>query len=218
MSIKIKILSFDLDGTIITKKFVDTVWLEGIPKLYAAKNSISIEDAKRYILSEYNKIGDSRIEWYDIRYWFKKFNLGNNWQKLLESYKNEIELYPEVVPVLENLSKKCKLILSSNAKREFIDIELRESKIGKYFSQVFSSTSDFNIVKKTGEFYERICNILRIEPSEMIHIGDHKEFDYIIPRKLGVKPFYLDREGKEKGDFVVKDLNDFQNKISKFLE
>ena len=75
-----KILSFDLDGTIITKKFVDTVWLEGLPKLYAEKNGLSLRKAKEYIFSEYEKIGDGRIEWYDIKYWFKKFNLGDNWQ------------------------------------------------------------------------------------------------------------------------------------------
>ena len=213
-----KILSFDLDGTIITKKFVDTVWLEGLPKIYAEKNGLSLGKAKEYIFSEYEKIGDGRIEWYDIKYWFKKFNLGDNWQGLLESYKDKIELYPEVKSVLRSLYQERKLVLSSNAKREFIDIELRESKIGKYFSQVFSSTSDFGIVKKTGEFYRRICDILRIEPSEMIHIGDHKEFDYLIPRKMGVTCFYLDREGKEEGEFVVKDLKDFQKKISRFLE
>jgi len=212
-----KILSFDLDGTIITKKFVDTVWLEGLPKLYAERNRLSLEVAKEYIFSEYEKIGDGRIEWYDIKYWFRKFNLGDNWQKLLESYRDKIELYPEAESVLESLSHEGKLVLSSNAKREFIDIELRESKIGKYFSHIFSSTSDFGIVKKTGEFYRRICDVLRIEPSEMIHIGDHKEFDYLIPRKMGVISFYLDREGKEEGEFIVRDLKDFHERISRFL-
>ena len=82
-----------------------------------------------------------------------------------------------------------------------------------YFTHVFSCTSDFDEVKKTPDVYVSVCRILGIEPEEMIHVGDHRHFDFIAPRQLGVTAFLLDREGKEEGDFIVHDLREFWQRI-----
>ncbi|MDH7517342.1 MAG: HAD family hydrolase [Candidatus Thermoplasmatota archaeon] len=210
----IKTISFDLDDTLIKRTFADAVWLKGLPKIYAQEKNIKFEEAKQHLLKEYDKVTDKKTEWYDISYWFDKFNLKHSWKKLLENYKHIIEPYPEVPDVLKRLHKKYDLIVISNAKKEFIDIELKESGLKKYFTHVFSSTSDFHKVKKIAEFYLMICDKLRIEPNEMIHIGDHKEFDYQIPKKVGIRSFYLKREGKNKEKFTVSNLLEFEKRIN----
>jgi putative hydrolase of the HAD superfamily len=85
--------------------------------------------------------------------------------------------------------------------------------LGGYFDRIFSATSDFGEVKKTVGFYQRICQILGVNPQEVIHIGDHYEFDYLVPRSLGIYAFYLDRSGKKNGEYVLKDLNDLENRL-----
>ena len=59
---EIQVVSFDLDGTLTDSSFANSVWLEEIPKLYAIKNKISINLAKREVFNNYNKIGNKRIE------------------------------------------------------------------------------------------------------------------------------------------------------------
>lgn len=215
----IKFISFDLDGTLMKSTYADLVWLEGVPKFYAKEKGIDIEKAKKYLKKEYDTIGDNRAEWYDLEYWFHRFNLKNNWRDLLEKYRYAIEPFPEVPNVLRRLYQKYELIIISNAKREFIEIELLETKLRKYFTSVFSSTSDFHkvkkVVKKVPEFYETICNKIGINPNEMIHIGDHKEFDYTIPMKLGIQSFYLNRKKTTKGEYIVYDLEEFEKRINK---
>ncbi len=49
----------------------------------------------------------------------------------------------------------------------------------------------------------------------MIHIGDHKEFDYTIPMKLGIQSFYLNRKKTTKGEYIVYDLEEFEERINK---
>lgn len=213
----INIVSFDLDGTLITNKFADLVWLEGLPELYAKEYSIDIKKAKKYLKKEYDKIGDNRIEWYDLSYWFKRLKLKSNWKDLLYKYKDAIRIYPDVSNVLQKLYEKFDLIITSNAKREFIDIELKETKLKKYFNHIFSSTSDFHEVKKISDFYLMICNTLEIIPNELIHIGDHKKFDYLIPKKVGIISFHLDRTRSTYGDFIVSDLNEFEEKINNLV-
>lgn len=211
----IKIISFDLDSTLIKRTFADGVWLEGLPKIYAEEKKIDIKEAKQFLLSEYDRIGDNRIEWYDISYWFTRFNLKHSWKKLLENYKHVIEPYPETEDVLKRIYKKYDLIIISNAKKEFIDMELEESGLKKYFAHIFSSTSDFHKVKKIAEFYIIICDKLKIKPNEMIHVGDHKEFDYLVPKKVGIPSVYLDRDQTSNGEFVVSNLKEFEKRIKK---
>lgn len=147
------ILSFDLDGTLIKRSYADAVWLQGLPQLYATEKNMSFSAAKEFLLREYDQVSDAREEWYDIQHWFERFELKRSWQELLENYRHVIEPFPETVDVVERLSKEWDLIILSNAKKDFIDVELEQTNLGQYFSYVFSSTSDFHKVKKVPEFY-----------------------------------------------------------------
>ena len=211
----IKIISFDFDGTIAKHTFADAFWLEGVPALYAQQHHLDVETAKKHLFEEYEKIGDNRIEWYDPGYWFDRFNLQTDWKKMLLSYRNNVEIYPEVPSVLKRLAKQFRLIISSNAKKEFIDVQLRQAKLTSYFDNVFSSTSDFHTVKKVTDFYTMVCHKLNISPREMIHIGDHEEFDYLSPQKIGITSYYLDREKQVRGRHIVSDLTQFEQEILK---
>jgi HAD superfamily hydrolase (TIGR01493 family) len=211
----IKVISFDFDGTIAKHTFADAFWLEGVPSLYAKHHHIDVDEAKKYLFEEYEKIGDSRIEWYDPGYWFDRFGLQNDWKTILQHYKKNVEIYPEVKSVLKHLSPQYHLIISSNAKKEFINIQLEQSNLTQYFDSVFSSTSDFHTVKKVTDFYAMICHQLQIQPQEMIHVGDHQEFDYLSPQKLGIIAYHLDRKNTTTGPHVVPDLTQFEINIRK---
>jgi putative hydrolase of the HAD superfamily len=208
-----KFISFDMDGTLIDPEFTDWVWSHGIPTLYAQKSGIPFEEAKAFVEEEYRKVGEGAVEWYDIKYWFRLFQLEMPWQVLMEQYIDKINIYPDVNHILERLKNKFSLILTSNAGREFIDIEMEATGLGKYFDRIFSATSDFGNVKKTARFYHRICEILGSQPHEIVHVGDHFEFDYLVPRTLGIHAFYLDRSGGKRGDFVLCDLKELEKKL-----
>jgi len=210
----IKIISFDFDGTIVKPTFADAFWLQGVPALYAQAHHLEIEEAKKVLFEEYEKIGENRIEWYDPGYWFNRFNLQKDWKKMLFEYRTYVEVYPEVPAVLKRLSKNYTLIISSNAKKEFIELQLTQAKLHQYFKKIFSSTSDFHTVKKVTDFYAMICKKLDISPQEMVHVGDHKEFDYAAPQKLGITSYYLDRKKTTTDKYIVFDLKQFKKKLT----
>ena len=70
-----RIISFDMDGTLIASEFTDWVWGHGIPTLYAEKMGLPFERAKEAVEKEYKKVGEGALEWYDIKYWFHFFQL-----------------------------------------------------------------------------------------------------------------------------------------------
>lgn len=211
----IKVFSFDVDGTLVSPGFVDCVWLQGIPKAYAEKEGLRFEQAFEYVKSEYDKIGEHRIEWYNIDYWLRKFDLDIPYGTLFKKYEDEIMIYEEVESVLTVLKEEgYDLILSSNAATEFIEFQIKPIK--RFFSHVFSATSDFGEVKKTNGFFARACEILDVKPQAVVHTGDHWAFDFINPRKIGITAYYLDRarkrnvkdEVRKEDEFVISDLSE----------
>ncbi len=213
---RIKVISFDLDGTLFDTMFVDTVWLEEIPRLYSVKKRVSVDDATKIVKKEYDRVGKDRVEWYDINYWIRRFDLKVNAKELLRSFEHKIRPYPEVPKVLDRLRQRgFRLIVVTNAGREFAELELEKANIKKCFNRVFSSTSDFGVVKKNVKLYQTVCNILGVSPQEMIHVGDDRKFDFDVPRRLGILAYHLDRTSKHEGEFVIHSLEELNTKLEK---
>jgi HAD superfamily hydrolase (TIGR01549 family) len=205
----LKVVSFDVSGTLIDFSYVGHVWNEAIPQLYARKNGVSFEEAKDYVLSEYDRIGSNDIRWYSPEYWFKHFNLDENPIEVFRSHTDKLRFYPEVPSVLKDLSQKYNLIIASGTPRNFIEIEIE--KLRHYFTHIFSPISDRQEVKKTPQFYKMICKVLGIGPLAMVHVGDEWYSDFIAPRRIGVKSFFLDRTSEKSGKFVIKTLRELED-------
>jgi len=207
----IKVVSFDMEGTLVDPVFSNLIWENDIPQIYAEKHGISLEEAKRQILEEYRRIGDERIEWYDVGYWFRRFGLPGDWRDILENRRGVCRTFPESHGVLERLKGKYTLIVTSNTIREFLEVQLCD--LGALFDFVFSAPSDFGVVKKSAEFYKQICEVMGVDPKMMAHVGDHLKFDYEAPSRLGIAAYHLDRSGKSRGTYVVHSLIEFEEKL-----
>jgi HAD superfamily hydrolase (TIGR01549 family) len=189
---KLKIISFDVEGTLVTTDFSYAIWFEAIPELYAEKHGITLDNAKKAVEEEYKKVGDQKPEWYDIKYWFRKLGLGN-YQMAMERYNNRIYYYPEVIETLSSLNKRYRLIASSGSAREFLDHLLRD--IEPHFHRVFSSISDYKQTK-TSYFYREVCKTLVVNPEQILHIGDNWQFDCVAASEIGIHTLFLDRDGE----------------------
>ncbi|MBN2467409.1 MAG: HAD family hydrolase [Deltaproteobacteria bacterium] len=210
-----KVISFDLDGTLVDPAYAMWVWERGIPRLYAQKNKLGFARAQAHVTAQYRLVGDTSLEWYDISYWFTFFGLPESWSDLMNAHRKRICLFPEVKEVIEYLVQRYELIVVSNAAQEFIDIEVKETGTARYFGRIFSATSDFGQVKRTPAFYQMLCEFMDISPSQMIHVGDHYEFDYRVPRRAGVEAYYLDRGGEgPKTIHALANLKEFVNRLS----
>ena len=209
-----RIVSFDMDGTITDRSFADSVWLEGIPCQYAVENNLSFKTAKRKVISEYGKVGKEVLEWYDLSYWIERLSLDISPKEILSSFQHRIKLFPEVPAVLQKLRDEAlRLIIVTNARREFADFELKTTNIIGYFEHVFSTTSDFGLVKNTVTAYRKVCDLCNVSPEEVIHVGDDESFDFYVPKKLGITAFYLDRICEHSGPFTVCSLKDLSKKL-----
>jgi len=189
----IKVISFDVEGTLVTPDFSRTLWHEAIPTCYAQRNGIELVQAKRIVAREYDKIGEQRHEWYDINFWFNCLHLGAP-ESVIQSCQDRVCYYPEVIEVLSSLGEQYRLIIASGTPSELLRYLLRD--VEPYFTHVFSSTSQYKQLKTSG-FYLQMCEEMNIKPGQVIHVGDNWQFDFLNPKQIGIHAFYLDRSGNE---------------------
>ncbi len=186
-----RIISFDLDGTLVDSTYGDIVWNTGVPEAYARLHSMSLDEARKTVVDQYRAVGDTNLLWYHIEHWLDKFGLALNPEELLHRYETHIQLLPGAREVLEKLSRQYTLVIASNAARIFVEKELSFTGISPHFTRIISATSDYRIVKKGERFYRRLCSDLQVTPEEIVHIGDHPLFDYDAPRSIGIDAYWL---------------------------
>jgi len=204
---QIKVVSLDAEGTLVTPDFSHAVWHEAIPALYARRYKIELVRAKEVVTAEYDRIGDQRLEWYDINYWFSRFQLGSA-EPLIRRCRNELRYYPEVREVLSSLAIEYKLIVSSGTPEELLEPILEE--IGFFFTRVFSSISHYRQLKTSG-FYLQVCQAMNVHPGELVHVGDNWQFDFLNCEQVGIRAFHLDRSGTNHESLV--DLKQLESRL-----
>jgi HAD superfamily hydrolase (TIGR01549 family) len=85
------------------------------------------------------------------------------------------------------------LIVASGTPVELLDCLLQDIK--PYFVRIFSSISHYGQLKSP-DFYLRICEEMDVKPSQVIHVGDNWQFDFLNARQVGINALYLDRSGR----------------------
>lgn len=183
----IKIISFDLQGTITNADYSDEFWLEILPQEYSKKYGVALKEAKNKLKEIFNKYGKYDYRYYSVKYWEKKLNF--NFIDLMKTKKKKLVIEKELL----SLAKKYPSILLTTTTFDFINLELENNK--KIFKKIYSSLDTFNIAGKTKEVYELIAKDLGINTNEILHIGDSFEMDCVNAKEAGCKYYHLDKFG-----------------------
>ncbi len=206
----LRFISFDLDGTLVDLEYNDLIWFKEIPELVAQKKQISFNESRQWVKEEYNKLGEHNLDWYDIKYWISYFGLEVSYQTILNKYASEVKIFADVFPTLDELKKDFELIIITAMPREFLTPKIK--KLENYFSLTFSALTDFKKLKSS-TVYSKISTILKVDPEQILHIGDHWEFDYCSARQAGLQALYLDRSKTRKEKEVIYNLEEIKIKI-----
>lgn len=187
----IKYLSLDLQGTLSESNFSDHYWLELIPKKYSEYFNIPVEEAKKILKRKFKEYGVYNILYYDDSYWsnYLKFDT------VQELAKSNIK--PELNEELYYFIRKINLpkIIISTTTNLFINLELGDK--ASIFNRIYSCVDYFKIGGKTKEVYEKICKELKVEPSEILHIGDNKLMDIYNAKEAGVNTILFENNTEE---------------------
>lgn len=109
----------------------------------------------------------------------------------LESSRH-IRLFPNTHEFLSSIKKQGhKLILATAVDRDSYELLENQFKFTQYFDEVMTT---FSLgVRKSKEFYEKICERLILLPKDTIMIGDNIEYDIQPAHACGMNTILLNR-------------------------
>jgi putative hydrolase of the HAD superfamily len=191
-----KVVSFDLDGTLVDKGFDDAIWLSELPRIYAKQNGLEFSQAQKIFFAEYGKTTPQRLQWYDIGYWFRRMGLKIPARKVVMGMRHRLKLYPDVLPALKKLKrKKARMVVFTNSPRAFTEIKVRAEGLSSYFEKIVCVPSDYRKVKHHRGAFARLARECGVRPSEILHVGDSYELDYLPAKRAGCGAVLVERKG-----------------------
>lgn len=211
---QIKLVSFDLDGTLTDLwGFDKTFWHEEIPRLVAEHRRIPLEEAKKIVAAGYGLTNEHKLEYYYPDHWFAHFGLPFNLKKIIHDMRKLVIVFDDVHHALGKLKEDFPLIVLSNSPIEFIDMKMKVENLGGLFTESISAVSDYKMVKRDKEIYHKIMERFNVKADEIVHVGDHFGFDFEAAKQAGMHAFWLNHDHTVMGDHVVHSMTEFANKV-----
>ncbi|WP_462173643.1 GMP/IMP nucleotidase [Pseudoalteromonas xiamenensis] len=159
----------DMDGTLLDLHFDNYFWLEVIPREYAKKYQVALDEARQVIADKYEAVM-GQLSWYCLDYWQKELDLP------IMALKREIQhliiLRDDTLPFLEFLKANNKrIILLTNAHPNSLSLKVELTKFDRYFDRLIS-THDFGYSKEQQALWHAVQADLEFDPARTLFVDD----------------------------------------------
>ncbi len=109
---------------------------------------------------------------------------------IFQAARNEVELYADVLPALERLSRLGPLFALTNGNADIDTIG-----IGRFFTRVFRA-AELGAAKPDRIVFEAVCEHTGFGPGEVLHAGDDPWHDVAAARNAGLRAVWINRDGR----------------------
>jgi HAD superfamily hydrolase (TIGR01549 family) len=100
------------------------------------------------------------------------------------------DFYPDAILCLQSLKKAGFLVGISGNQPEHTESILRDLEIPCDF---LASSASWGVEKPALEFFRRIVDLTKLEPYQIVYVGDRLDNDILPARALGMKTVFLER-------------------------
>lgn len=215
----VDIVSFDLYDTLIYRLVQNHNIFDIVQSKYNQESKDMIKDFKDIrINSEKSarKQTKNEIKFDDIYNNIKDCYKGKYDLELLKKLELEIEEnFVTINKKMYDIYKMCKsdgkkIIITSDMYLDKCFIERILNKMRIEYDDLFVS-SDLGFKKSNFKMYKHIIKKYNIKPSKIIHIGDNKKSDFLIPKILGIKSILVKNKTLKRLDYKKDFLYRYTN-------
>jgi len=162
----------DMDGTLLDLHFDDYFWRDYVPRRFAEKNRMSIEEARTYLWNRYRSM-EGTLDWYSVDFWSRELHLD------IEVLKHEIDhliqVHPYVPEFLDRIRKAGKkAVLVTNAHGKSLQLKMKRTRLGKKLDRLVCA-HDLGLPKEAPEFWRKLQVIEPFDKARTLLIEDSRK-------------------------------------------
>jgi FMN hydrolase / 5-amino-6-(5-phospho-D-ribitylamino)uracil phosphatase len=105
--------------------------------------------------------------------------------------RNEVELYEDVVPALEQLRSRYRLFTASNG-----NADLGRIGLAHYFERTIAARH-VGALKPDPAIFHKVIEGTDLQPRDVVYVGDDPQLDVEGARRAGMHAIWIDRQGAE---------------------
>ena len=214
-----KVVIFDLDNTLYPEETYVRSGFSAVARYLSGKYNYDFVKLFSKIMDIFNNDGRGKV--------FDKLvndlNFNEEISTLVYIYRYhlpDISLYPESIPLLDNLKNNYKLALITDGRAFVQKRKVEALNIENYFDIiVFTDVLGENYWKPSVEPYKLVLDMIDCDAKDAYYIGDDPYKDFKAPKNLGMKSIQVKMENeidywKKRGyervdaDFQVDNLNE----------
>lgn len=109
---------------------------------------------------------------------------------VFDRHRNEVEFYADVLPSLESLRRRYRLVAVTNG-----NANLERIGVAHLFHGIVTAVSA-GAPKPDRRIFDRAMEYAESEPAEVLHVGDHPDHDIEGARRAGMLTVWVNRRGE----------------------
>lgn len=109
--------------------------------------------------------------------------------EVFDHWRNQVDLFPDVVPALESLSGRYVIIALTNGNACLDRIGL-----GHFFDHVVTAAGA-GYAKPSPRIFDHAMSEASMRPEHVLHVGDHPELDIEAAAAVGMQTAWVNRNG-----------------------
>ena len=200
----------DMDGTLLDLHFDNHFWLAHVPRRYAEKHQISLQESEDHLKSRYQKI-EGTLNWYCVDHWSEMLDL--DIEQLKKEVGHLIAIHPHVIDFLQALKASGKqLALVTNAHQKSLDLKFERTRLGDYLERVITA-HDLGLPKEDPAFWGALNQVEPFDHRRTLLVDDslpvlQSAKTYGIQHLIAVR--YPDSQSPEKDVGSFQAILDFR--------
>ncbi len=159
----------DMDGTLLDRHFDNFFFEEELPRRYAAKHGLAVEDAAKRLLTLYQAV-EGQLNWTDLHYWSKTLEI--DVVALTKEFEHLITCHPDAMEFLRHLRARGKRVhILTNAHAAGIEIKVARTRLDRYVDRIVNAF-EIGYLKIRPEYWPTCQRLLGFEPSRSLYVDD----------------------------------------------
>ena len=162
-------LMLDMDGTILDLAYDSFIWLDLVPREYARKQGISLDDASAKLYKYFINL-QGTLNWYSIDHWSNLLDI--DIIKLHQMERAKIQYLPGAENFLNEIkTHDIRVLLVTNSHGSILKLKSEMTGLDKYFDKMYVS-HDFGAPKESQLFCKNLSGTEKFDIKSTLFVDD----------------------------------------------